>query len=311
MRWNRPDVEAVRRPIAEARRAVVAGHFGELAQGRIGPEGPLALVTLATADPAFAAAARWRPAPGAPLLADGSGLAPLAARALRGRLRASGALGWGGRLAIETAAPLGGGCGASTASLLAASRCVGAATPAAEARLCLDIEGAVDPLALAEPGAWLWASREARALAPLGPPPRFLVAGGFDGPAERTDPADFDFPDIADLIAPLRAAFQAGDRAAAAALAFESARRNQARRPKPRFEAVAALAREAGALGVVAAHTGPALGLLFRPDQTAAAGRAADALRALGLARVLSFPAGRAGAGPAPRTCPSPLAARS
>jgi hypothetical protein len=38
----------------------VAGHFGELLQGRLGPSGPLALVTLPTR--AFAVTARFHPA---------------------------------------------------------------------------------------------------------------------------------------------------------------------------------------------------------------------------------------------------------
>lgn len=311
MRFLRPNVEAAARPQGRERRAVVPGHFGELLQGRLGPAGPVALATLATADPAFRAGARWRPARGAPLLLRGSPLAPLAGAALRAALRERGALDWGGVLTLEPAAPLGGGCGASTASLLAAIRLAGGTLPPLrESGLCRALEGAVDPLALAEPGGWLWASRAARPLARLGRPPRLLVAGGFDGPPRATDPADLDFADIADLIPPLRTAFARGDAAALGALASESARRNQARRPKPNLEAAQAIGRQLGALGLVAAHTGPALGLLFRPDQARAARRAAAALGAIGLARVTLFPAGPA-AGPGRRTCPSRPAARS
>lgn len=291
---------------------MVSGHFGELLQGRLGPGGSVALVTLATPDPAFAAAASWRPARGAPLSTAGSPLAGRAGAALQAGLRAAGRRGWGGRLEIRTAAPLGGGCGASTAALLAALRLAGAGlAPLREAALCLALEGAVDPLALAEPGGWLWASRAARPLLRLGRPPRFWVAGGFDGPPQRTDPATADFAEIDDLIGPLRAAFAAGDAAALAALSTLSARRHQARRPKPRFDAAAALAEERGALGLVAAHTGPALGLLFRADQAREAAAAARALGALGLSRPLSFPAGPAAAAPGRRICPSRPAARS
>ncbi len=141
---------------------------------------------------------------------------------------------------------------------------------------------------LPAPAAALWASREGRALAPLPPPPVFDVVGGFHGRPQRTDPADEGFADIADLARAWPEAAARGDRAALAALAAESARRNAALRGGPSLDPLAEAARACGALGVAAAHTGSARALLFAPgagDPNAAAA----ALRALGLTRVLRF----------------------
>ena len=139
------------------------------------------------------------------------------------------------------------------------------------------------------PGALLWAPREARAIAALPPLPAFHVAGGFLGPGRRTDPRDLDFADIADLAAAWPPAAARGDRAALAALASESARRNACRRRGPDLAPLLAAAARHGALGIVAAHTGSALGLLFAAPPPDAA--LAD-LRALGLAQVARFRAG-------------------
>lgn len=49
-------------PPRTARQARVAGHFGELVQGRLGPDGPVALITLPC--PALTVQATWRPGPG-------------------------------------------------------------------------------------------------------------------------------------------------------------------------------------------------------------------------------------------------------
>ncbi len=202
----------------------------------------------------------------------------------------------GGLMTIEGTAPPGAGCGASTLAALSAVRAVAAATgarftPEEEAALCLAVEGATDPLMFSEPGALLWASREGRILERLPAPPALAALGVFDGPGRRTDPAVADFADIADLAAALRAAFAAGDLAAIGGIATESARRNGLDRISPRFEAVAALGAETGALGLAAAHTGSALALLFAPDAPGRM-RAEDGLAALGFAPILRFATG-------------------
>lgn len=263
-------------------------HWGELVQGRLGPGGPLALVTLPC--PALRAEAWFEPG-GRHLRAE----EPLFARAAAAALAQLGRSGQGGgRVTVKAAAPPGGGAGWSTATILAVIRAVAAAcaatmTPEVESRIALSVEGAVDPLAFPADAPRLWAPREARTLAALAPPPPMRIAGAFDGPGVATDPADLDFPDMAAAFTQLREAFAAGDAALAATAATRSAEANLRRNPKPRWSAVQAIARQTGALGVAAAHTGSAVALLFAPDDQAAAWRACDALAAAGLSQARAF----------------------
>jgi hypothetical protein len=234
---------------SSARQAVrVPGHFGEWMQGRLGPEGPVALVTLCC--PVLAVRA-----PGSGVRLTDLFPAP--------RLAAfAGALGISGDFpGLECDMPLGAGAGASTACLVAAARASGfRGTPERLARACLAVEGASDPLMFAAPDRLLWASREARTLADLAPVPRAEIVGGYWGAPRRTDPEDDDFPDIADLVAAWR---ESGDLARLAALASEAARRADARRGPG--NPMAELARDLGALGHTRAYTGAARALVFAP----------------------------------------------
>ena len=266
----------------------VAGHFGELLQGRLGPSGPLALITLPT--PAFSVTARHHPA--GPFRVHAPGPSPLSRHAAARLHRSLTGAPLRGTLALHATMPPGGGAGASTAALLAAAAAFTRGRPHPPetlARLCHAIEGATDPLMHPAPGALLWAPRAARPLGRLPPLPAFHVAGGFLGPGRRTDPGDLAFADIADLAAAWPAAAARRDLAALAALATESARRNARHRHGPDLAPLLAAAERHGALGIVAAHTGSALGLLFAAPPPDAA--LAD-LRALGLARVARFRAG-------------------
>ncbi|MEM9724046.1 MAG: propanediol utilization protein [Pseudomonadota bacterium] len=282
------------------RRATVWGHFGEVLQGRLGADGPIALVTLAAPGvAALSAQAIWAPVRGAPLLVQPSPLKNLGERAFRAARRQADApaRGWGGRLQARARSRIGGGCGASTAVALAALRVAAPALGAArEAEICLSVEGAVDPLMRAAPGATLWASRQAEALARLSPPPRFLVVGGHDGPPRRTVDESDAFDDVSDLAAAAVAACAKGDRAALAEVATASAERRRRTASSPHFQDVRALAADIGALGVVIAHTGSAAGLLFAPEAGAAALRARAALSEIGLQETLIFETGRAAA---------------
>ncbi len=249
----------------------VAGHFGEWLQGRLGPGGPLVLVTV----------------PCAALAVDaGPGGTPFLPAAVRARFAA--ALGRPlPRVALRAAMPPGGGAGASTAALLALARAAGGPDrPEALARACLAAEGAVDPLMFPDADRLLWAPRAARVLRRLPPAPAVEVVGGFWGPPEATAPADLRFPDVADLVA---AWAEAADAPARAALATESARRTDALRG-PAGDPMPGLAADLGALGRIRAHTGSARGLVFAPG-TVPDGAAA-ALAAAGLQGVLRFRTG-------------------
>ncbi|MFQ8432359.1 propanediol utilization protein [Amaricoccus sp. W119] len=273
----------------------VAGHFGELLQGRLGPDGPVALVTLPC--PALAIRCDWRPGPfalrqiGPAVIGQRAALALLRRLGLpaRAAFRLSGAL------------PPGGGAGASTAARVAfaraAAEAAGLPVPEAPAlaRACVASEGASDPLMYPEPARLLWGSRAGRVLATLPPPPPLEVIGGFFGPARRTDPRDHDFPDIADLAEAWPRAVS--DARAAARLASESARRVLGHRHKGLADPTEALADRLGALGFAIAHTGSARALLFRPGEVPAAATAA--LRKAGFQQVTRFRAGGSACSPA------------
>ncbi|MBN2905091.1 MAG: propanediol utilization protein [Rhodobacteraceae bacterium] len=266
----------------------VAGHFGELVQGRLGPRGPVVLITLPCR--ALAVRAVWQPGGGPGLW---QGARPVLSRAqllaLHGAVRGGAP---GGRLRILAGMVPGGGAGASTAALLAAMRAMARApmSPRAEAALCLALEGASDPLMHPAPERILWAPRVGRVLAPLPPLPAFEVLGGFAGPGRRTDPVDMRFADVSDLVSAWR---RGPGRAELAALASESARRNHALRGGPDPAVLGRIGPGLGALGVVAAHTGTALGLLFAPGTVP--GGAQAALRAAGLKRIVRFKVGGEG----------------
>ncbi len=251
----------------------VAGHFGEWLQGRLGPDGPLVLVTLPCA------ALGVRPDP------DGAEILPAAVRA-----RFARALGRDlPPLPLAADMPPGGGAGASTAALLALARAARAPHDAdALARACLAAEGATDPLMHPRPDRLLWAPREARALRSLPPVPEAEIVGGFWGPPEATAPGDLNFPDIADLVAAWE---EAPNLAARARLAARSAARTDALRG-PRGDPTPGLARDFGALGRVRAHTGSARGLVFAPGTVPDGAEAA--LAAAGLTGILRFSTGGA-----------------
>ena len=268
----------------------VHGHFGELLQGRLGPGGPVALVTLPS--PCLCVTAHLIPGPFGVHSVAGDRLIRRAQAAALHRTVANRPP--RGRLLLRANMPPGGGAGSSTAALLATiaayARAAGRPSPPAAqlAGLCLALEGATDPLMHPDPARLLWASREGRVLAAFPPPPSLEVLGGFDGPGGRTDPADDGFADVADLVAAWPAAAARGDLVALARLATESAARNARARGGPPIESLLALAARHGAVGIVAAHTGSARGLLFAPgagDQAAALA----ALRSAGLCGVHRF----------------------
>ncbi len=267
-----PDVQEAR--ISGAVR--VAGHLGELLQGRLGPEGPVVLVTLPC--PPLAAEAARRPGPlalnqTAPVMPPGQ---------LGAFLRALGApLEGSFRLRLEM--PLGGGAGASTAARVALAHAAQVTDAAVVARACLASEGASDPLMFPAPGRLLWASREARVLAELPPLPEMEILGGFFGPPHRTDPTDGNFAVIGDLVADWR---RAPDLATLAALASASARRCLAQRG-PADDPTPALAAALGAAGFAIAHTGSARALIFTPG--AVPRGAEERLAAAGFRQILRY----------------------
>ncbi len=261
--------------------AVVTGHFGEWVQGRLGPDGPLVLVTVAC-DALHVRADRMGDGPLA--LEQAPAILPLE-RAAR-FLELIGAA--PGRFRLVANMPPGGGAGASTAALLALAEAAGCHV-ADLAQSCVAVEGASDPLMLPRPDAVLWAPREGRVVAPLRPLPCAEIVAGFWGPPIATDPADMRFPDVADLIEALEGMTTLKD---LAEIATASATRCTALRG-PQDDPTEALAMDLGALGHLRAHTGSARGLIFIPGT--APSRAEETLRDAGFAQILRFRTGGPG----------------
>ena len=257
----------------------VPGHFGEWLQGRLGPAGPVVLVSLAAPDLGLRAFHR----PGRGLALHGAGLTPERARRFLSLL----GLSLRGQVVLHPVVAPGLGTGVSTAALVALARMAGwQGPPEVLARACVVAEGASDPLMFSAPERLLWASRQGVALGRLPALPRHEILGGFVGAPTRTEAADTAFPDIADLVASWQGQT---DLAGFARLASQSAARCSALRG-PSDEAAPALAARLGALGWVRAHTGAARGLIFAPG-TVPEG-AAQALRQAGWRGVRRFRGG-------------------
>ncbi|WP_375257122.1 propanediol utilization protein [Citreimonas sp.] len=256
----------------------VSGHFGEWLQGRLGPDGPVALVTVAC----DALAVRT---------CDGAGHDPVFVPHVLAAFAADLGIAprWCG---VRRDMPLGAGAGASTATLVALARGAGfRGSAGARAAACVAAEGASDPLMHPECDRLIWASRQGRILRRLPPPPACEIVGGFWGPPLPTQADDDRFPDIADLVEPWGHACETADLTAAARVASTSAERSTALRG-PADDPTPDLARALGAAGHLRAHTGSARGLLFAPGQVPPGAEAA--LAEAGLTGILRFRTGGA-----------------
>ena len=262
----------------------VAGHFGEWLQGRLGPEGPVALISL----PCHELGVRARFSPSETFTLDQTPVV-LSESTVKTFLAALDHPAKGHWILNAEMKP-GSGAGTSTASLLAIAHSAGiSADTEALIRACLMAEGASDPLFFADMETHLWASRQGETLRNLPPCPEFEIVGGFWQQGERTDPDDAAFPDISDLIDPWAEAAHSQNREQIALLASESANRTTALRG-PNDEPIAQLALELNALGYVRAHTGSARGLLFAPGK--APKDAMDQLKLAGYSTPMVFTSG-------------------
>ncbi len=260
------------------RECVVPGHFGEWLQGRLGPDGPVVLVTL----PCPALTVRATSGAGA---ISPQVFSPARLRQFLRRLDLPADT----LPAISCAMPPGAGAGASTATLVALARWIGFDGPPEDlARACLATEGATDPLMWPAPDRLLWASREARIIRRLTAPPAAEIVGGFWGDPVATDPADCAFEDITDLVEAWTAAVDGRDLHRIARLASLSSDRCTALRGP--IDPMPDLARDLRAIGYVRAHTGSARGLIFAPGTVTAGWQ--EAMREAGLTGLLRFRTG-------------------
>lgn len=247
----------------------VRGHFGEYVQGRLGPEGPLGLITVPCPATGLEARLERGEMPQADPLCGFLGALDLAG---------------GGKIMVSPLSPPGAGTGISTATLIAAARLHGwDGPPERLMAACVAHEGASDPLAFPHPARLLWASREGRVLKKMPALPPHDIVGGYFGASRPTNPEDLDFPDVSDLAQDWEGARSLrvfGE------LACESARRCLRRRG-PADDPTEHLARSLGAVGFVIAHTGSARGLIFPKGEVPP--DAASALKTAGFAGILRF----------------------
>ncbi|MFJ6783538.1 GHMP kinase [Streptomyces yangpuensis] len=200
----------------------------------------------------------------------------------------------GGELRISGDIPVGLGMGSSTSDVIAVVRAVadsyGTRLPAAAvARLAVRAELACDPLMLdARPV--LFAQREGRVLEVLGHRlPSLVVVGCALGggapvdtlslPAREYD--DHDVRAFERLRVLLRRAVTTGDAALLGRVATASARHGQRLLRHPEFDALVAIARRLGAVGVQIAHSGAVAGLLLDPSAPGLRHRVRGCVRAL------------------------------
>lgn len=259
-------------------KARIAGHFGEWLQGRLGPNGPVALLTV----PCAAFHVEVERVGGGPLSLVQS---PEILSLNRAKHLIEQVGGRAGRYRLTATMPPGGGAGASTAALVALSKAAGGRLDDL-ASACIAVEGACDPLMLRQPDRVLWASRAGHKLRDVAPLPRAEVIGGFWGAPIATDPTDDRFPDISDLVEWLIPPVSLKTLAKVASL---SAQRCSALRG-PADDPTAELARTLGALGYLRAHTGSARGLIYAPGTVPA--QADAVLREAGFDRVVQFATG-------------------
>ncbi len=257
----------------------VAGHFGELVQGRFGPDGPVVLVTLRRER--LLNCVTYTPSSG-PLVIDAEPQEMIREVATKMLAQFSGN-DVGGTLVCERAVTPGHGTGSSTADLLGTIRAISSAfelqlSPEHEAALCLEVEGAVDPLMFDRPT--IFASRGGRVLTWLDQLPEMQVIGVLaDGPSS-TDPTDTDFPDVSTLLDEFKVAVKDQDLSKIGEISTQSAELNQSRNPNPAWNQMREIADAVGAPGVVVAHTGSAIGIVLQPDASFRA--AQEQVRALG-----------------------------
>jgi L-threonine kinase len=271
-RWAARSGPAATRAAPEPRTgsASAFGTFGELLQGVL-PDDVDFLVTLPITRCAYA----WfRLEPDAPLRV----VPPDRRKALdlaRALLHACGSSA-GGTLILDSELSPGKGLASSSADLVATARVVGGvlglqATPAA-------IEGWLRPIEPTDgvmyPGVVSFEHRRVRLRSFLGGVPALTVVavdegGEVDTVAFNRLPKPFgaaDKREYAGLLDTMEAAVRAGDLATVGAVATRSAVLNQRLAPKRHLTELCRISDQAGALGVVCAHSGTVSGVLLADD---------------------------------------------
>jgi L-threonine kinase len=293
------------------------GTFGELLQGVL-PDGHDFLVTLPIARWSVAV---FRPEPGTTLRVATEDKAK--SRALAARMLDGYGVDPGGVLTIDSALPVGKGMASSSADLVATARAIADAyglEPSPE--VVQDLLREIEPSdGVMYDSVVAFHHREVRLRAQLGSAPRMTVVGLDEGgtvdtvrfnrlPKAYTADDAYEYQELLDRTA---RAIAAGDPEPLGEVATRSAVLNQRIRPKKLLETATTVCRDAGALGVAAAHSGTKLGVLIAaadPDHDRKLARVVEEFRALGLdprtEHTLTFDTGART--PAPRLEETPCA---
>ncbi len=273
-------------PTSRARGSAVSsvfGTFGELLQGAL-PEGPDFLVTLPIARWSTAEFEYNRARDGVETFPATKTKAQRVAEAVLARHAAGG----GGSLRLSGSLPEGSGLASSSADLVATARAVawaiGVDMPPA---LVEDLLRPIEPTdGVMYPGVVAFDHRDVVHRRSLGVLPPMTIIGTdervtVDTVAFNAIPKNFtdhDRAEYATLLADLGAAVLAADTAAIGRIATRSAHLNQRLCPKRSLSAMTALSAEVGGVGVVAAHSGSAIGLLLPQDIPNYRARLAEAI---------------------------------
>ena len=256
-------------------------HHGEILQGLWWPQSEAysdpvpCLVTLPM--PGAGSEAHFKLTPGRQIEVHPAGKVK-AARAARLALDALGVTATGGVLRLHSQIPTGLGMGSSTSDVLATLRSVYAACStradaALLAQLAVRAEVASDPLMF--DSVVLFAQREGRILEHWGHwIPEFLLlsidtdprSGGRNTLRVPLPHGEAMRADYTALVQQARAAFQAHDAGAIAAVATRSAELHQITAPMRGFNSLCALAAARDALGLQISHSGTIAGMLFHPE---------------------------------------------
>lgn len=267
--------------------ARIAGHLGELIQGRLGPGGRIGLITLPCAGLGLEVSHRaGATTPGDARFTlfqpDGMAMTLPGFLDLHRRLGRTPRGSW----TLRSEMPIRAGAGASTAAILAVARILAPGLDMLQMeRLCHEIEGASDPLLRPDAERLLWASREGRVISVLPPLPPMQVVGGFQGAGVRTEPEDRNFPDVTDILHAWPDACRSP--AAVGALVTESSRRSIALRGGADYRQLENLAASFGAHGFSIAHTGTARAFLL--PRRAEPGPLLSRLEGMGWSHLQSF----------------------
>jgi L-threonine kinase len=182
----------------------------------------------------------------------------------------------GGVLTIDSSLPEGKGMASSSADLVATARAVGNALRLdLSPRLIEQLLCRIEPTdGVLYPGIVAFDHRRVRLRARLGALPAMTILGLDEGGI--VDTVEFnritkpfsaaDQREYAQLLDRMSAAVAHRDLAAVGEIATQSSLMNQALAPKRLLPAVLAVCADVGALGVVAAHSGTMLGMLFDVD---------------------------------------------